>query len=117
MSKLLNELENYGVDLTVTLARFIDDEDFYVECLDAFLEDKSFQELKASIDKKNYSEAFSFAHTIKGVVANLGITKLFDLICILVESLREKEYSNVKSQYNDCLKEYNKFIKIIKNNK
>jgi HPt (histidine-containing phosphotransfer) domain-containing protein len=116
MSKLLNELEGYGVNLEVTLARFIEDEDFYVECLNAFLEEEGFKMLKKSIDKKEYIEAFNQAHTIKGVVGNLGITKLYDVICLLVESLRDKEYSNLKSQYNDCIKEYNRFVKIVKSN-
>jgi HPt (histidine-containing phosphotransfer) domain-containing protein len=105
MSELLNELENYGVNLEVTLARFIEDEEFYVECLNAFLEEQGFKMLKKSIDKKEYIDAFNYAHTLKGVAGNLGITKLYNLICMLVESLREQNYSNVKGQYNDCIKE------------
>jgi len=116
MSKLLEELENYGVDINITLARFIEDEEFYIECLDTFKKEDNFEMLKKALDKKDYEDAFNIAHTIKGVVANLGITKLYDIVFKLVESLRSKDYTSVEKQYEESLKEYNNFLKILNNN-
>ena len=53
-----------------------------------FLEDKSYDLLCASMESKNYEEAFRAAHTIKGVCANLAFTVLGKSSSELSEALR-----------------------------
>ena len=53
-----------------------------------FLDDKSYDLLCASMEAKNYEEAFRAAHTIKGVCSNLAFTMLGKSSSELSEALR-----------------------------
>ncbi len=52
------------------------------------LEDKSFQNLLAALEKENWEEAFRAAHTLKGVALNLSFTRLAVSASELTECLR-----------------------------
>lgn len=53
-----------------------------------FLNDKSFETLKAALSEGNGEEAFRMAHTLKGVSQNLGLSVLFESSNALTEALR-----------------------------
>lgn len=53
-----------------------------------FLEDKSFDTLRMQIKCGNIKEAFRATHTLKGICANLGFTKLLFSVSRLTEELR-----------------------------
>ena len=53
-----------------------------------FLADKSFSSLCSAMAAGSRSEAFLLAHTLKGVCANLGFTRLFHSAASLTELLR-----------------------------
>lgn len=53
-----------------------------------FLSDQSYDLLCASMEAKNYEEAFRAAHTIKGVCQNLSFTALGKCSSALSEALR-----------------------------
>ena len=53
-----------------------------------FLDDKSYDLLRASMEAKDYGEAFRAAHTIKGVCSNLAFTMLGKSSSELSEALR-----------------------------
>lgn len=56
--------------------------------LQKVVDDTSFKLLIESIESGNGEEAFRAAHTLKGVCANLSITKLGESASALTESLR-----------------------------
>jgi HPt (histidine-containing phosphotransfer) domain-containing protein len=112
MSKLTSALIEYGIDIEDVMKRFVDDEDFYRECLDMFFKDDSLKDLKVAIDNQDIQEAFNAAHTIKGIVGNLGLTPLFDMVSELVEDLRADKTENALRKYNGILLEYEKLEKI-----
>lgn len=53
-----------------------------------FLEDKSFENLGASLEEGNLAEAFRAAHTMKGISRDLGFTPLFEASSALSDALR-----------------------------
>ena len=53
-----------------------------------FLDDKSYELLCASMEAKDYGEAFRAAHTIKGICSNLSFTVLGGSSSELSEALR-----------------------------
>lgn len=55
-----------------------------------FLEDDSYRTLSAAMGAGNREEAFRAAHTLKGVCANLGFTRLQDAAGRLTELLRSE---------------------------
>lgn len=54
-----------------------------------FLNDTSFETLEKELQEKNYEEAFRAAHTLKGVAANLGFTRLQEAGSEMTEMLRD----------------------------
>lgn len=53
-----------------------------------FLDDGSYELLCASIEEKNFNEAFRAAHTLKGMCQNLGFARLAASSGRLTEALR-----------------------------
>ncbi len=61
-----------------------------------YLDDTNAQKLEESIAQKNYEDAFTAAHTLKGITANLGFDKLADSSTAITEALRAGEYDNLE---------------------
>lgn len=105
MSELKTNLATYGVDVTETMERFLGDEELYVSCLGLFFADENFANLRQALDDKAYEQVFDCAHSLKGVAINLGLTPLFEVICEMVESLRNGDYDNLEQQYQAIVNE------------
>lgn len=108
MTNLLKELEIYGADIKGIMERFIGDEELYCTCFNTFLNDLSFQGIGESLNAKNYEQAFEYAHALKGVSGNLGLTPLYNNVSELVEKLRAKDYTNLEPYYDAIMKEFDK---------
>lgn len=88
------QLEGIGVDIDVTMARFLDNEDLYFKYLKQSLEDEdSFVQLSRQLEENDYTTAFDTVHTLKGVFGNLGLTHLYDALSGLTEALRGTQSS------------------------
>lgn len=84
-------LENNGFDVEGAMKRFLNNEALYVKCLKKFLDDTSYEELKAAYEAGNCNDAFKAAHTMKGFVSNLGINNIYHLLIPMVEKLRVQD--------------------------
>lgn len=113
MSKLTDLLNVYGADTIPTMERFLQDEEMYLDCLLSFSKDEGFPKLEAALQGKDFSAAFDYAHMLKGVAANLGLTPLYKTICVLVEALRTHDYANCDQQLYDIKIEKVRMEKII----
>ncbi len=91
MESLLNALTNWGCDVNGAIARFAEDKELYFSYVVKFSKDEEFALLFDAIEGKNYTEAFEYAHSLKGVSGNLGLTPLYVSIGNLVEVIRHKE--------------------------
>ncbi|MCH4239624.1 MAG: Hpt domain-containing protein [Oscillospiraceae bacterium] len=113
MSELTERMDTYGADTAATMERFLNDEVMYLKCLHIFSKDSGFTDLSSALEKKDYTEAFESAHMLKGVASNLGLTPLYDKICILVEALRRQDDANTAQQYQNICTEKERMIKIL----
>lgn len=91
MDTLLDGLKAWGCDVDGAMERFMGDEALYRSCLDAILTDKAFDGLGVALQDGAGRKAFEYAHTLKGVLANLGLTPMFDIAVRLVEPLRAEQ--------------------------
>ena len=87
----LDTLKEYGADTEDALARCMNNADFYVMLVGKSLGDANFAKLRQEIEAKNYDEAFSAAHALKGGVTNLSLTPLAEPVIEITESLRAKD--------------------------
>ncbi len=88
MSALLDELKAMGCDTEDALDRFLNNEEFFEQCLVKFLDDDVFETLGKNLSDQSIEDSFRSAHNLKGVCANLGITPMYTAIYDMVEDLR-----------------------------
>ncbi|MEG1850081.1 MAG: Hpt domain-containing protein, partial [Oscillospiraceae bacterium] len=90
MDPMLDNLRLYGADMDGAMSRFLDDIDLYKTCFTVFLADESFPKLGEALAAMDYEAAFEYAHTLKGVTGNMGLTPLYQVLCHLVAMLRSR---------------------------
>ncbi len=114
MSALLDELRAMGCDIDGAMGRFLDNEEFYARCFGKMLQDPSFAALGEALQAQNVEDAFHQAHTLKGVLANMGITPLYDIVVQIVEPLRQGSYSDELLQlYQRLMDEEKKYHTLV----
>lgn len=92
MSALIEKLKEFGCseeDLSRAVERFLNNDAFYERCFTKYLADTSFKSLGEALKTNNVADIFNHAHTLKGVTANMGITPVYDEVCIIVEAVRD----------------------------
>ncbi|MBQ7562860.1 MAG: Hpt domain-containing protein [Lachnospiraceae bacterium] len=96
--------EGLGSDYDEVLERLMNNEGLITRLVKKYAEDQNFDKLKAALAKKDYEEAFTAAHTIKGLAANLGFTSLYECVSTLTEKLRGGEYEGTGELLSEALK-------------
>jgi HPt (histidine-containing phosphotransfer) domain-containing protein len=116
MSKVLDALRAWGADVDAGMERMYADEQFYTKCLRLFEQDEHFQELDRAMIAKNYEDAFSAVHTLKGVAGNLSLEPLYKSLSAMTEKLRTKITNGVGPLYDEVKKQEAVFMEIMKDN-
>lgn len=116
MNKLIQDLAAEGCDMDKTMNRFLDDEAFYAECLGDMLMDPAFKELKKVLQAQDTKSAFEYAHSLKGIIGNMGLTSMFNAIVRLVEVLRAGSLEGTDEMYLQLMEEHQKYLTIYENN-
>ncbi len=75
-----------------------------------FLDDKSLELLKKSLEEENYEEAFRAAHTIKGICQNLSFDKLLASDMVLTEALRDGKGPDVDRLAEQVFADYEQTV-------
>lgn len=113
MTKVLDALKEWGCDVDGALERFIGDMGLYEVCLKTVLSDKSFDGLGESLKSGEVKVAFDHAHTLKGVLANMGLTPMYDITVRIVEPLRGCNDENLFPIYEELLQAREKLAGIL----
>lgn len=101
--------EVYGGDYQATMPRFLNKEELYLKFLEMLFDDGSLKKLGDALYAGDLKNAFEAAHTLKGVVGNMGLTPLFHAVCRIVEPLRCRERRpDYRQMYEDILQEFDK---------
>lgn len=104
----IENLKQFGANTDEGLQRCLNNEAFYLKLVNRFLEDNSFDKLKAAIDNNDLEEGFKHAHALKGVLGNLALTPLSNIIIEMTELLRnktERDYSEFINKYETLYSE------------
>ena len=99
----IEALKNAGVNVEEGLTRCLGKEDFYLKMVKMGLNNQNFQLLGPAIEAKDFYRAFELCHSLKGVIGNLSLTPLYDLICTLTEMLRSKTDTDCTGLYSQIM--------------
>ncbi len=98
-ANLMDALKAQGADIDGVMERFLRDEALYVDCFEEFMLDENFKALGKAIMVQDHSQAFEYAHALKGVAGNLGLLPLYRAASNIVSALRAKEYDTLDTLY------------------
>ena len=120
--KFRRQLEENGVEVENTIKRFMGNEAMYLKFLGKFVDDQNCAGIGKNMEEQNYEEAYKFAHTLKGVAANLGLAPLQNTVSRLVDELRGKKNEEVNveqanEEWQKVKKAYEQIYEIISNNR
>lgn len=85
---VINRLFMWGCDTDSALERVLGDEDMYLDFIQKYCKNEDIDKLDEYILNKSDTDGFTLAHTLKGVYGNLGLIPVYDVICEIVEMLR-----------------------------
>ena len=114
MNALCKNLEAWGCDMTGSMKRFLDDEEFYESCLKTLLEDDSFDLLGKAISEGNAPVAFEYVHSLKGSTANMGLLPVYKVIDTLTELLRPGKIEGADELYRQLMDKIHELEAIVK---
>lgn len=115
MGQLVQTLKAMGCEMDSTMERFLNDENFYQECLKEMLEDPAFEKLGAALTAHEIRQSFEYAHMLKGIVANMGITEMYDCLVTLVEPLRSGTDEGLDLPYQALMEKRKKYQALLTN--
>ena len=115
----IEALKEAGINVDDGLSRCLGKEDFYLKMVNLGLNNQNFQLLLPALQKKNYKNAFELCHSLKGVIGNLSLSPLYELICNLTEKLRKLSLSpekqdNPSTNQDELLNLYDQIISLQK---
>lgn len=86
----IDDLTAYGADTASGLERCMGMADLYLRLVESVRTETKFDELAQALAADNLDDAFSAAHALKGILANLSLTPLLTPIEQMTELLRHK---------------------------
>lgn len=101
MDKRVELLKKWGCDTDKAIARMLNDEEFYIECLSTFVNDQCIDQLEDAIASNDFEQAYEYAHKLKGVMGNIDLTPMYNLDIIIVKQLKKGDYSNLKIKIDE----------------
>lgn len=113
MHKVCEDLQVTGVNIERVMSRFMGNEMMYINFLKRFTEDKSFEKMQNSFRQGDLEEAFKAAHTLKGLIANLGLDGIMEAVNPITEILRVGSDEGIKELMEQAGKEYNMVLEIL----
>ncbi len=108
-----------GINYQSGIARFSGQEQLYEKYLKKFITDREFAGLCTAMEAKDYEAAFNSAHTLKGMIGNLSIDGLSEILAPLVEMLRgksdlngaQKQFLLLKTEYEAVIESLERYFK------
>lgn len=103
MKNFFEKITEYGFERQKVMERFVNDDEFYVECFSQVLSDAAFDDLGKFLEMGDKQEAFDCAHSLKGLLSNIGLMVLYDKISCIVEILRGTKEGDISTYYKELL--------------
>ncbi len=105
----IEKLKELGCNTDEGLTRCFGDESFYLGLVPGAFEKGRYEKLDKLVKEGNLGDAFEEAHALKGVLANLSITPLLEVINEITELLRARTETDYSSLLDRMWKIYGSF--------
>ena len=109
------ELKGAGVDIEGALRRFSGNSVLYEKFLKKLLTDSTFSLITKDFERENREDALMATHTLKGVTANLGMDRLFNISSFMVDHIRADRFDEAAGAYPELEKAYRELCRLLAN--
>lgn len=107
------QLFKAGIDVKGALVKFDNNEEFYEKMLQEFVEAPEYEKLCQALLKGEVEQAFEEAHKLKGTTGNLNMDVFYQVVCPLVEALRNENLKLARELFPAVEKSYKTVIAAI----
>ena len=101
----IDSLKALGVDTKEGLGRCMNNEAFYLRLVNMALGDTNFAALEEAVSSGDKKAAFEAAHALKGVLANLALTPLYEPASKITELLRAGKDADYSALVGELLRQ------------
>lgn len=102
------------IDIPITMDRFMNNEEMYIQFLKKFTENMHFEELHQAISSEQWAEALRISHNLKSVTGNLSLTNLHKLFASQVADFRANKMDEAVALMANIDEERERVLGIIK---
>ena len=113
-TNLFAELNRREIDVDGAMKRFSDNEELYISCLADYLRDDTVAMLEKAIDTEQWDDAFTAAHALKGVAANMGFIRLSAASARMVILIRNGQLDDVGASLEEIRAYQNVTVSAVK---
>ena len=110
----VEKLNEFGANTNEALERCMNNEEFYIMLVEKALKDDSLERLDSALKSGNLDEGFEIAHSLKGVLGNLSLTPLYEVIAEITELLRSRTQTDYSPYLEKSFSLKNKLIELTK---
>lgn len=103
MDVILEKLADKGCDVKGALERCVGDKELYISLLDMLFTDENYEILGNGIEKGDVDMAFAAAHALKGIIGNMGVTPMYEVVCNIVEPLRNGDITTIGADFDKLM--------------
>jgi HPt (histidine-containing phosphotransfer) domain-containing protein len=107
---LRQALTDAGVNVDTAMERFMDNTGLLERFLRKFYNDQNYSKLKEALKNDETHDAFTAAHTLKGVSGNLSLDVLYDAASEITELLRADDLTGAKEVFPKVTQIYEKTL-------
>ena len=108
----IEKLNEFGANTNEALERCMNNEQFYLMLVEKALKDDSLDRLDTALKNGNLDEGFEIAHSLKGVLGNLSLTPLYDVIVEMTELLRSRTQTDYTPYMEKAIAIKNRLVEL-----
>ncbi|MBE6741876.1 MAG: Hpt domain-containing protein [Ruminococcaceae bacterium] len=108
----VEKLNEFGANTNEALERCMNNEGFYIMLVEKALKDDSLERLDSALKSGNLDEGFEIAHSLKGVLGNLSLTPLYEVIVEITELLRSRTQTDYSPYMEKAFSIKNRLIEL-----
>jgi HPt (histidine-containing phosphotransfer) domain-containing protein len=110
----IEKLKEFGANTDDALERCMNNEQFYIMLVEKALNDDSLERLDLALKNNNLDEGFEIAHSLKGVLGNLSLTPLYDIMVEITELLRSRTQMDYSPYMEKAISIKNSLVELSK---
>lgn len=108
----VEKLNEFGANTNEALERCMNNEEFYIMLVEKALKDDSLERLDSALKSGNLDEGFEIAHSLRGVLGNLSLTPLYEVIVEITELLRSRTQTDYSPYMEKAFSIKNRLIEL-----